>query len=222
MDERKNVSLLLLDAVMRVVSKKEIEVSAFESDNASSTITDSLPTTAIIHHYQMASEEISSMFITNDPIARVKNNETMFTSVYLKERLKVLSHIPGPQRRPPSDTDLNIYSMATETIVYNPSSIQPSRIDVPHVKGTFLLHNVLSAGECSQFIHMAETIGYSLDAVEGIDNIVLYGDDSLLHPIFERCRHLLPQKGLIGLNARLRFFRYAQGAVYRPHIGKLL
>eukprot|EP00596_Hydrurales_sp_CCMP1899_P000668 CAMPEP_0119033850 /NCGR_PEP_ID=MMETSP1177-20130426/914_1 /TAXON_ID=2985 /ORGANISM="Ochromonas sp, Strain CCMP1899" /LENGTH=520 /DNA_ID=CAMNT_0006990919 /DNA_START=129 /DNA_END=1691 /DNA_ORIENTATION=+ len=183
----RNMSLLLLDAVMRVAHvKKGLHPNVMKD----------LPSTAIIHHLQMNHESSNSLY---------KPNLDFRLS---SESYKVLSHVPGALRRPPSDTDLNIFSLAPAC----------TKINVPKVAGTFLLQNVLSAEECSQIIATAEAIGYSHDAVEGIDNIVLYADDSLNLPIFERCRHLLPQEGLLGINTRFRLFRYRQGAVYRPHI----
>lgn len=53
-------------------------------------------------------------------------------------------------------------------------------------------------------------------------NIFLVQDDTLLTPLLERVRPLLPPEiaggELAGLNARWRFYRYLPGAVYRPHI----
>jgi hypothetical protein len=198
--DSRNMSLLLLDAVMRVAHvKKSLHPNVIKD----------LPSTAIIHHLQMCHESSSNSLYKPNLDFRLSS-----------ESYKVLSHIPGALRRPPSDTDLNIFSLAPGTISFKPPQVVCTRIDIPKVAGTFLLQNVLSAEECSQIIATAEAIGYSHDAVEGIDNIVLYADDSLNLPIFERCRHLLPQEGLLGINTRFRLFRYRQGAVYRPHIGK--
>lgn len=51
---------------------------------------------------------------------------------------------------------------------------------------------------------------------------VWYADDSLLGPLYERVRSLLPQElgggALAGINARWRLYRYSPGAVYRPHV----
>jgi hypothetical protein len=94
---------------------------------------------------------------------------------------------------------------------------------VPGVSGALLLSNVLTSRECQQFINIAESFGYVRDAVDGIEAFVMMGDDALLGPIFDRCKHLLPQhtpdgKPLKCINPRLRFFRYSQGAEYHPHI----
>ena len=60
-------------------------------------------------------------------------------------------------------------------------------------------------------------------AEEGIDNCCWLVDDSILDRVWSRCSHLLPTRvddsgGLAGINARWRLFRYAPGAVYRPHV----
>jgi hypothetical protein len=97
------------------------------------------------------------------------------------------------------------------------------RSHVPGVNGALLLSNVLTPRECQQFMNIAESFGYVRDAVDGIEAFVMMGDDALLGPIFDRCKHLLPQQTADGkplkcINPRLRFFRYSQGAEYHPHI----
>eukprot|EP01032_Pedospumella_encystans_P005830 gene5830-6963_t len=85
-----------------------------------------------------------------------------------------------------------------------------------------LLTGVLTPVECAQFIVAAERLGYTPDAVDGIDNVVWLADESLLGPIYARVQALLPPvlegHELCGINARLRLFRYYPGAEYRPHI----
>jgi len=136
--------------------------------------------------------------------------------------LRVISHVPGPQRRPPSDDDLRIYVTAPGAIRFDdraapepgaaeaatlpPSSPAASssaassarcappiqRHDVPGVPGAFLLPGVLSPRECSQLLHAAEAIGYARDGIDGIGAVVWLADESLLGPIFERVRSALP------------------------------
>ena len=210
----RNISLLLLDAVMRVAKLKKV----CRLPNIS--VEHTPPCTAIVHHYRMADQLSSEKVAISAPNIHLMNGIT--ASNFKAEKLRILSHIPGALRRPPSDNDLNIFSIAPRTISFKESELCAIKTDVPGVSDTFLMLNVLSGDECNQLISVAETIGYCHDAVEGIDNIVLFADNSLLSPIFERCRHLLPQKGLMGINSRFRFFRYSKGAVYRPHIGKIL
>ena len=210
---RKNTSLLLLDAVMRVALPKKI----IKTPEISKKLV--IPSKAAIHHHLTTchSNLTEKKVPSSTESTSISDN---FGSKFLSEKVKVLSHVKGACRRPPSDTDLNIFTMAPQSITFTSQLITPKRVDIEKVTGTFLMQNVLSYEECSQLICAAEAIGYSHDAVAGIDNIVLCADDSLLSPIFTRCRHLLPQDGLVGINSRFRFFRYKQGAVYRPHIGK--
>ena len=68
----------------------------------------------------------------------------------------------------------------------------------------------------------AEAIGYTHDAVEGIEAIQWLADDTLVGGVFSRLvPHLPPTLGgdyIAGINARWRLFRYAPGAEYRAHI----
>jgi hypothetical protein len=210
---RKNTSLLLLDAVMRVALTKNINKT--QEINKKFVI----PSKAVINHHLTTCHGnlIEQKVLSPTVYTSISDN---FGPKFLSEKVKVLSHVKGACRRPPSDTDLNIFMMAPQSISFTSHILIPMRVDIEKVAGTFLMQNVLSTEECSQLICAAEAIGYSHDAVAGIDNIVLCADDSLLSPIFNRCRHLLPQEGLVGINSRFRFFRYKQGAVYRPHIGE--
>jgi hypothetical protein len=82
------------------------------------------------------------------------------------------------------------------------------------VAGAFLMLNVLSPFECAQLIACASEMGYTPDAVDGIDNVVWLADASLLNPIHERVQGLMPVLGIgsscekfCGLNARWRLFK---------------
>lgn len=139
-----------------------------------------------------------------------------------KQRVSVVSHVPGCDRRPPSKQDLNVYSFSSNSIPLPALATRAHRHDVPNVPGAFIMTGVLSQVECGQFIAAAEAIGFVPDAVDGIDNLVLYSDPSILDSIYDRCLHMLPQtlnnRTLAGINARFRLFRYYPGAEYRPHI----
>ena len=136
----------------------------------------------------------------------------------------------GPDRRPPSSEALHYYQTSAHALKWahpDPSNMI-QRHDVPGCPGTFVLSNVLSPSECAQLIAMSESIdvGYVRDAVDGIDTFNMLAHPTLLEPLFERCKALLPsiltikgrKRHLRGLNARLRFFRYFEHAHYRPHI----
>lgn len=173
-------------------------------------------------------------------------------AVWSRERVlpnfRFISHVPGPQRRPPSEDDLRIYTAKPGTIVFDSynqaksavaASVEASegaasssapysvgwrvrRHEVPDVPGAFLLSDVLTPSECGQLLHTAHAIGYQRDGIDGIGAVVWLADESLLGPLFARVQGLLPPQiggcALKGLNARLRLFRYHPGAVYRPHI----
>ena len=186
------------------------------------------------------------------------------------QHVSIVSHVAGPDRRPPSEHDLDIImttpnliafdgisaadagavtgagvgagagaegegegeDAATRELMGAPPAPAPApapgistcttRFDIPAVPGALLLANVLSGAECDQMAHIAESVGYKPEAIDGIDHIVWLADDAMVGRIFERCRHLLPPMeangALQGINARFRLFRYFPGSVYRPHI----
>ena len=189
------------------------------------------------------------------------------------ERIKVVSHLPGSERRPPSAYDLNIYSTTPNSVIFEPNllnedenssttenntntknsrsycsvppsvavSEEPKCYEIPHVPGAFIMTNILRPSECCQLMLAADTMEYTPDAVDGIDNVIWLGDDTIMSPILERCKRfmpdIMPEKHIArscgrdeqsscdcipskfeGVNARLRLFRYYPGAVYRPHI----
>lgn len=137
--------------------------------------------------------------------------------------------IAGKDRRPQSEEDMNIYTSRLGAFrgfsaAAEGEATNTVRTDIPNVPGAFLLSNVLTAAECNQLMRAAEMLGYSRDAVEGIDAQVWLAQQDVVDAIYSRCRALLPQKNalghpLVGINKRFRFFRYGAGAVYRPHIG---
>ncbi len=58
--------------------------------------------------------------------------------------------------------------------------------------------HVLSPAECSQLIACASAMGYTPDAVDGIDNVVWLADASLLEPLVARVSCLMPKLGAGG------------------------
>jgi hypothetical protein len=100
------------------------------------------------------------------------------------------------------------------------------------VTSPFVLENVLTPDECTQFMAAATTLGYrpdhptQLEHPTGIDSCEWLMESTILSKILNRVRDHLPQTitynrhpfALHSINARWRFFRYAQNCVYRPHI----
>ncbi len=94
--------------------------------------------------------------------------------------------------------------------------------------GVFQLLNVLSGSECRQFVELTETLGYHTDApvslpheVRHMCNVNWVVDESVDGPIWERCRAavdaLVSGPPPVGLNARFRCYRYAEGDYFKPH-----
>ena len=108
---------------------------------------------------------------------------------------------------------------------------------MPNLPGAFVLLDVLTRGECDQIIAAAECSpdGYvpdesatSAPAPKGFapraTNFVWLAE-SVADRLYSRCGALLPQRlgkdgqhEVRGINSRLRLYRYAPGAIYRPHV----
>ena len=140
---------------------------------------------------------------------------------FVKNMLTVVSHVAGPDRRPPAEHDLNIY-MNNPSAISMKKIMQTDRHDIPNVPGAFIMTDVMSIDECAQLMLAAETVGYLPDTVDGIDGQVWLAERSFLDRIEDRVRHLMPPHihgcAFAGINARFRFFRYSPGVEYRPHI----
>lgn len=208
----RNMSLLLLDAVLRVMQLRD-NSSIFNYDKYH------VPSKASINRYPYFAAPKDKMFSDKGEV-KLEDLHFIDSTEFLDKHVQVLSSIPGIERRPSSKFDLNIYSVMPNTIRFdNPIA---SGFDVPNLISTKALTNVLSIFECKQFIKIAEKIGFSPDSVDGIDNIIWIADSPLLATLYNRVKHLLPNriqnKCLKGLNARWRFFRYYPGSTYRPHI----
>lgn len=73
------------------------------------------------------------------------------------------------------------------------------RHEVPGVEGAFVVTGVLTREECVRVAAMTEAMGYADPPlsigrnVRANSNVEWTVDDTVIGPIFERCRHLLPQ-----------------------------
>ena len=96
----------------------------------------------------------------------------------------------------------------------------------------FVIHDFLTPEECEAHIAASEGAGYGeapVNTERGFvmckdirDNLrVMVDDMTLAAALFERARPLLPprigQWHLLGLNERLRYYRYDVGQTFRPH-----
>ncbi len=143
---------------------------------------------------------------------------------------RIVKTTEGVDRRPPRADPLHYYQTSPNALIWthpDPTNMI-KRHDVPGCPGAFVLTDVLDPDECAQLRAMSESIdvGYIKDAVDGIDTFNMLAHSTLLEPLYDRCKSLLPssltvkghKRHLRGLNARLRFFRYFEHAHYRPHI----
>ena len=119
----------------------------------------------------------------------------------------------------------------------NPARLDPardrgiSRIDIEQVPGAFQLRGLLSADECERLVDLSESRGYLADAAVSLgrdirhnDSFTWIADDDTCEIIWSRCAALVHDdsdynagKKALGLNARFRFYRYAEGDYFAPH-----
>jgi hypothetical protein len=154
---------------------------------------------------------------------------------------RIIYQEAAADRLPPNHHDLLLhYTEPGSCMLYNNSNSNHTQVvvktEIPFVKGGFVLSGVLTPAECRVLRDAAETLGFRPDhplvaeKPTGIDSCEWFVDnDSILAPVYARVRAFLPPPPLktstatasmvcTGLNARWRFFRYAESAVYRPHI----
>ena len=118
----------------------------------------------------------------------------------------------------------------------NPAELDASparavtRLAVKGVPGAFQLLNLLSADECGRFIALTERLGYLEDAAVSLPRTVRHNhsatwvaDDATMDLLWQRCgAHIdatddFAGKRAVGLNARLRFYRYGKGDYFGAH-----
>ena len=228
---RNNLSLLLLDAVMRAAI-------GVEGEGATTTMTKlakakaSPPTTATLIHHPPFSTALS-------PLPPPPPTATSEWSLRVRNGSRIVSRVAGATRRPPTPHDLLVWATVPRSVNFldddnddgddtntatttTTLALSVTKIPIPSVSGAFLCANVLSQSECHRFIAAAEAIGFTPDAVPGIEALQWLADTSLVSKIFSRISPFLPQTlgedTLIGINARWRLFRYSPGAEYRAHI----
>ena len=222
-----NTALLLLDAIMRANIGGNVKVNhSGDSLKLSSTQSDPLSQRARVTRTPMFTIQEKEH---SDPSAFISDQETLerrLSKEIILKNVSVLSFVKGPDRRPPAEDDLYIYSISPSILNFTVSASNVSNVKryvVPNVPGAFVLNNVLNKMECELIMHIADSIGFQRDGIDGIGALVWLADrTAVLEALFDRVRALLPQEingcSLMGLNARLRLFRYSPNVVYRPHI----
>ena len=213
----RNVSLLLLDGTMRVGETNAPGGQRVDLFKIGASSTPAIDMQCVVETFAPFCPTLRSPPLESVALGPTNQEQPVYSIVH---------SVPGPERKPPSSFSLDIFSTAPYTIDLSSSGIDDAdrrRFDVPGVPGAFVMTNIFSPAECLRLIDVAETLGFRPDAVDNIDNLVWFADETLLAPLFQRCRPLLPQTmgphvHLKGLNARMRLFRYYPGAVYRPHI----
>ncbi len=105
-----------------------------------------------------------------------------------------------------------------------------TRRDIDAVPGAFQLLNVLSAEECARLVALTESLGYLEDAAVSLPRAIRHNhsftwvaDDATVDILWQRCRAQFHRdddfdgKRALGLNARFRFYRYAEGDYFAAH-----
>jgi len=120
--------------------------------------------------------------------------------------------------------------------LHNPAKLDDSpalpitRHEVEGVPGAFQLLNLLSADECARFIALTEQLGYLEDAAVSLPRSVRHNhsatwvaDDATMDLLWKRSAGHIDSaddfagKRAVGLNARLRFYRYGEGDYFGAH-----
>lgn len=133
------------------------------------------------------------------------------------------------ERKPPNEYDLLLHSVTPDSIQWSDPPPTINKHIVPFVDDVFLLDHVLTRSECNQLRSVATMLGYrpdhpvTVDKPTGIDSCEWLVDASIMDPLNERVKSLLPpimkESAVVhSINSRWRFFRYSQDSVYRPHI----
>jgi hypothetical protein len=105
-----------------------------------------------------------------------------------------------------------------------------TRQNIADVPGAFQLLNLLDAEECARLVALTEALGYLEDAAVSLPRAVRHNhsatwiaDDTTTDLLWQRCNSGFHRdadfagKRAVGLNARLRFYRYAEGDYFAAH-----
>ncbi|MBV9924868.1 MAG: 2OG-Fe(II) oxygenase [Acidobacteria bacterium] len=99
--------------------------------------------------------------------------------------------------------------------------------------GIYTFRDVYTAGECQEFINLSEGLGFEAAPINMFGGAVLrpdvrnnarviLDDEPLAEGIWARVKQHLPRvlngRRAIGLNERLRFYRYDPGEKFEPHV----
>jgi hypothetical protein len=144
-------------------------------------------------------------------------------------KFRVLLREPAAVRRPANLHDMILYTCADNTVPMRPAEeVETSKIPVPFVPASCCIADVLSPDEATSIIQVGETVGFTPDVpLTGKKSILAHhfvwmADAAWTENVFARCRPHLPEEihgaKIIGLNRRLRCYRYVKGSVYRPHV----
>lgn len=99
--------------------------------------------------------------------------------------------------------------------------------------GIFVARNVFAADECQKFVDLSESTGYDAATINAFggairrpevrnNDRVILDDELLASELWQRCEPLVPNvlngRRALGLNERLRFYRYEPGQKFAPHV----
>ena len=99
--------------------------------------------------------------------------------------------------------------------------------------GIYTVRNVYSPEECQEFISLSEQVGYEAAPINVFGGAVvrpdvrnnarvILDDESLAGDVWSRAKQHLPKvingRRAVGLNERLRFYRYDPGEKFEPHV----
>lgn len=119
---------------------------------------------------------------------------------------------------------------ANPALLDDSTSEAVTRQDIAAVPGAFQLLNLLNADECARLVALSEALGYLEDAAVSLPRAIRHNhsatwvaDDATIDLLWRRCSDCFNReddfagKLALGLNARFRFYRYADGDYFATH-----
>ena len=137
--------------------------------------------------------------------------------------------LPSIQIRAYEGDNVPIYGTAPHPIVFEETNRCQAASEVAGVPGALVIPQLLTPAECQQFVTLTEAMGYGSTAAISLGSgirqnqtVTWLADSSVASAIFRRAQPALPVEiegqRPVGLNTRLRFYRYGDQCVFRPHV----
>ena len=137
--------------------------------------------------------------------------------------------LPSIQIRAYEGDKVPIFGTDPNPIAFDDVERCHAHSEVEGVPGAAVIPHLLTPGECQQFVELTEAMGYGSAAAISLGSgvrlnqtVTWLADPSVTAAIFRRAQPALPSEiegqRPVGLNTRLRFYRYGDQCIFRPHV----